>query len=113
MQKGMQRERKANTRTYKGNMQVTQRKYKAEIKYKTTGYFTNKNMELVLGHEYDNKKQTEDFLEGFSRQIFIQNEFIDRPLDISYTIDELERRNDSLFSGKLDLKNVLYLPLIL
>lgn len=57
-------------------------------------------------HPGSDTKQTEDFLEGFSRQIFIQNEFIDRPLDISYTIDELERRNDSLFSGKIYLKNV-------
>ncbi|MEL4897124.1 alpha/beta hydrolase [Crocosphaera sp. Alani8] len=51
-------------------------------------------------------KQTEDFLEGYSRQIFIRDEFIDRPLDISYTIDELERRNNRFFSGKLDLENV-------
>ncbi len=57
-------------------------------------------------HIGSDMKQTEDFLEGFSRQIFIRDEFINRPLDISYTIDELARRNNSLFSGKLDLKNI-------
>ncbi len=57
-------------------------------------------------HPGSDIKQTEDFLEGYSRQIFIRDEFINRPLDISYTIDELERRNTSLFSGKLDLENV-------
>lgn len=57
-------------------------------------------------HPGSDIKQTKDFLEGLSRQIFIREEFIDRPLDISYTIDELERRNESWFSGKLDLNNV-------
>ncbi len=57
-------------------------------------------------HPGSDIKQIEDFLEGYSRQIFIRDEFINRPLDISYTIDELARRNNSLFSGKLDLENV-------
>ena len=57
-------------------------------------------------HRGSDVKQTEDFLEGNSRQIFQRNEFIDRPLDISYTLDELERRNKSEFGGKLDLDNV-------
>ncbi len=50
--------------------------------------------------------QTEDFLAGYSRQIFRTNEFIDRPLDISYTLDELEKLNQRQFQGKLDLNNV-------
>ena len=57
-------------------------------------------------HPGSDTKQTEDFLEGLSRQIFQREEFIDRPLDITYTIDELERRNNRLFSGNLDLNNV-------
>ncbi|MEA5512219.1 alpha/beta hydrolase [Crocosphaera sp. UHCC 0190] len=57
-------------------------------------------------HPGSDIKQTEDFLEGFSRQIFLRNEFIDRPLDLSYTIDELERRNQSSFAGRLNLKEV-------
>ena len=45
-------------------------------------------------------------LEGFYKNIFDVNEFINRPLDISYVIDELERRNPTQFQGKLDLNNV-------
>lgn len=43
---------------------------------------------------------------GYHREIFDLNEFINRPQDISYVIDELERRNSSEFQGKLDLENV-------
>ncbi|MDJ0599273.1 MAG: alpha/beta hydrolase [Crocosphaera sp.] len=60
----------------------------------------------VPQHPGSDIQQTKDFLEGLSRQIFIREEFIDRPLDIKYTIDELERRNQGWFSGKLDLNNV-------
>ncbi|WP_107667149.1 alpha/beta hydrolase [Cyanothece sp. BG0011] len=60
----------------------------------------------VPQHPGSDIQQTKAFLEGLSRQIFIREEFIDRPLDISYTIDELERRNEGWFSGKLDLNNV-------
>ncbi len=34
------------------------------------------------------------------------NEFINRPLDITYTLDNLERRNAEEFEGRLDLENV-------
>lgn len=57
-------------------------------------------------HPGSDIQQAQDFIEGNSRQIFRRNEFIDRPKDISYTIDELERRNSSEFGGKLDLDNV-------
>ena len=57
-------------------------------------------------HPGSDEQQTKDFLEGNSRQIFQRNEFIDRPLDLKYTLDELERRNSSEFEGKLDLDNV-------
>jgi predicted dienelactone hydrolase len=45
-------------------------------------------------------------LAGFNRNIFDRDEFINRPKDISFVIDELERRNDSEFGGRLNLKNV-------
>ena len=34
------------------------------------------------------------------------SEFIDRPKDISYVIDELERRNQIAMRGKLDLNKI-------
>ncbi|MEA5534522.1 alpha/beta hydrolase [Crocosphaera sp. XPORK-15E] len=57
-------------------------------------------------HPGSDIKQTKNLIEGLSRQIFVRNEFIDRPLDVTYTIDELERRNKSSFEGRLNLNNV-------
>lgn len=45
-------------------------------------------------------------LEGYHRDVFDLNEFINRPKDLSYVIDELQRRNQSEFQDKLDLENV-------
>jgi predicted dienelactone hydrolase len=57
-------------------------------------------------HPGSDTKQAEALLKGYSREIFDLNEFINRPKDISYTIDELERRNQSEFQGQLDLESV-------
>ena len=57
-------------------------------------------------HPGSDAQQTLDLIEGYSRQVFRLNEFIDRPLDISYTLDELERRNATEFDGRLALDNV-------
>ena len=46
------------------------------------------------------------FLEGKETEIFQLREFINRPLDITYLLDELERRNKLQYQGKLNLKNV-------
>jgi predicted dienelactone hydrolase len=48
----------------------------------------------------------QEMLAGYHRNIFDLNDFINRPKDISYVIDELQRRNASEFQGKLDLENV-------
>lgn len=48
----------------------------------------------------------EEMFQGYHQNIFKATEFIDRPLDISFVIDELERRNLSEFQGKLDLEHV-------
>ncbi len=47
-----------------------------------------------------------EMFEGYHRDIFDLNEFINRPKDISFVIDELQRRNQAEFQGKLDLDNV-------
>ena len=57
-------------------------------------------------HPGSDTQQTQDFLEGYTRTIFPIDEFLDRPQDISYTLDELERRNEQEFEGRLDLENV-------
>jgi predicted dienelactone hydrolase len=48
----------------------------------------------------------QETLEGYSSDIFEINEFVDRPLDISFVIDELEKRNRTEFNGRLDLQQV-------
>ena len=50
--------------------------------------------------------QLQNMLDGLSRNLFLTQEFIDRPLDISYVLDELERRNQSEFSGRLNVQSV-------
>jgi predicted dienelactone hydrolase len=57
-------------------------------------------------HPGSDTKQAKALLEGYSREVFDVQEFINRPKDISYVIDELERRNQSEFGGRLDLENV-------
>jgi predicted dienelactone hydrolase len=47
-----------------------------------------------------------EMLKGLHKDVFDVNEFSNRPKDISYVIDELERRNASRFNGRLDLKRV-------
>lgn len=46
------------------------------------------------------------FLDGEEKDIFQFQEFINRPLDITYLLNELERRNQVKYQGKLNLKNV-------
>jgi predicted dienelactone hydrolase len=57
-------------------------------------------------HIGSDTQQKQDLLTGFSRELFRRDEFINRPKDVSYVIDELERRNNSEFEGKLDLEKV-------
>jgi len=57
-------------------------------------------------HPGSDLQYLEDMFAGLHRNIFDVDEFINRPLDISFLIDELERRNQSQFEGKLNLKRV-------
>ena len=57
-------------------------------------------------HPGSDFNQLQEMLQGFSREILKVDEFINRPLDVSYVIDELERVNGREFEGRLDLNNV-------
>jgi predicted dienelactone hydrolase len=57
-------------------------------------------------HPGSDTKYLQGMLAGYYRNIFDRDEFINRPKDISFVIDELERRNPNQFQGKLDLTNV-------
>jgi len=57
-------------------------------------------------HPGSDLQHLNDFLKGFSREVFEVQEFINRPKDISFVIDELERRNQREYQGQLNLKQV-------
>lgn len=61
---------------------------------------------VSLQHSGSDLEYLEDFIAGYYRQTSELNEFIDRPLDITFMLDELERRNETDFAGRLDVKNV-------
>ncbi|MGA9377229.1 MAG: alpha/beta hydrolase [Phormidium sp.] len=60
----------------------------------------------VPQHPGSDTQQVQDLKDGLSRYYFLTNEFINRPRDISFVIDELERRNQRSFGGRLDLQSV-------
>jgi len=51
--------------------------------------------------------QKQALLDGLSDEMFKVSEFLDRPLDITFLLDELERTNQSQYQGKLNLDQVL------
>ncbi len=53
----------------------------------------------------DGKKLAE-IINGYTRELYDLEEFINRPLDISYVLDELEKRNKTEFNNRLNLDNV-------
>ena len=57
-------------------------------------------------HPGSDAQYSKEFQTGFHKDIFSLNSFIDRPLDISFTLDALEKRNATDFESKLDLENV-------
>jgi len=57
-------------------------------------------------HIGSDDKRLKAMLAGYKKEIFDLNEFIDRPLDVSYVLDELERRNETEYGGRLNLESV-------
>jgi predicted dienelactone hydrolase len=60
----------------------------------------------VPQHPGSDSIQAQNFRNGLSEDIFLTTEFIERPRDISFVIDELERRNQSEFGGRLNLNAI-------
>jgi predicted dienelactone hydrolase len=57
-------------------------------------------------HIGSNFAQREATLAGKARQMFLLNEFVDRPIDVTFLLNYLEGLNQSDFQGKLNLKQV-------
>ncbi|WP_088888896.1 alpha/beta hydrolase [Leptolyngbya ohadii] len=60
----------------------------------------------VPQHPGSDTLHAENLLQGLSKDVFVLQEFIDRPLDIRFLLDELERRNQTEFAGRLNLRSV-------
>jgi predicted dienelactone hydrolase len=63
---------------------------------------------IVPQHPGSDARQLEALLTGEEREVAKPTEFVDRPLDITLILDELEQleRTSALWRGKLDLKRV-------
>ena len=57
-------------------------------------------------HPGSDSQQVIKMLTGYSQEVFKLHEFIDRPLDVTYLLNELEKRNYSEYQGRLNLRNV-------
>ncbi|MEM9568764.1 MAG: alpha/beta fold hydrolase, partial [Cyanobacteria bacterium P01_E01_bin.34] len=57
-------------------------------------------------HIGSNSEQKDAMLGGFSNETFLASEFLDRPLDITFLLDELERLNESDFQSLLRLNRL-------
>ena len=60
----------------------------------------------VPQHPGSDSNQVQEMLSGYSQEVFKLKEFIDRPLDVTYLLDQLERRNQVEYQGKLNLESV-------
>ncbi len=60
----------------------------------------------IPDHPGSDRRRQKAFLRGLHRENFDATDYIDRPLDISYILDELEQLNSKSFNNKLDLKRV-------
>lgn len=57
-------------------------------------------------HIGSNKTYQNNLLAGLAQESFEAMEFVNRPLDIRFLLDTLERRNDTEFQGRLQLDRV-------
>jgi predicted dienelactone hydrolase len=57
-------------------------------------------------HVGSNNTQKQAMLTGLDHETFRAQDFLDRPLDVSFLLDELERLNATTFEGRLDTSRV-------
>lgn len=60
----------------------------------------------ISAHPGSDDQKLDAFVKGLSNEIFAASEFIDRPRDVSYLLDELGRLNQSNFKTTLQTNNV-------
>jgi predicted dienelactone hydrolase len=57
-------------------------------------------------HPGSDASQLQAFEAGLSDRIYLISDFVDRPADVSFLLDQLETLNGEQFEGRLDLNNV-------
>jgi predicted dienelactone hydrolase len=60
----------------------------------------------IPDHPGSDSQRQQEFYQGLHKDNFEATEFRDRPLDVTFLLDELEKRNRSQFQGQLDLQQV-------
>ncbi|WOD39178.1 alpha/beta hydrolase [Nodosilinea sp. E11] len=78
-----------------------------EARHRWASHLASHGIVVVLPqHPGSDAQQVVQFRAGLSRDVFDVQEFIDRPLDITFVLNELERLNPSEFEGRLNLAQV-------
>lgn len=57
-------------------------------------------------HPGTSHRRQQEFIEGLHQENFEANDFVDRPLDISFVLDSLATMNQNELDNKLDIENV-------
>jgi predicted dienelactone hydrolase len=61
---------------------------------------------IVPNHPGSDTKQLQSLMKGSANQVAEPGEFYNRPLDVKFVLDELEKRNKSELQGRLNLEQV-------
>lgn len=61
---------------------------------------------VIPDHPGSNAQRQQDFYQGYYKEPFDGTEYIDRPLDVTYVLDQLEQLNSSQYNNQLNLQQV-------
>ncbi|WP_035994684.1 alpha/beta hydrolase [Leptolyngbya sp. KIOST-1] len=78
-----------------------------ESRHRWASHLASHGIVVVLPqHPGSDTRQVAEFQAGLSSDVFDLQEFIHRPLDISFVLDQLEQLNATEFEGRLNLEQV-------
>jgi predicted dienelactone hydrolase len=61
---------------------------------------------IIPDHSGSNDRRQQDFFVGLYKENFDSQDFVDRPLDITFVLDKLEESNHDRYRNRLELKKV-------
>lgn len=81
---------------------------RSSFQYLAEHYASHGYVVVVPEHPGSNREQIQSLLNGQADDVIDQMEFLDRPLDVSYALDELQRRSQSNteLTGRIDFDRV-------